>query len=85
MEAFLEKMLTNGSPLVVLVVVVFLFLKHMRDASREVQVLLHQFHSDHILARKETKEAVDSNTKAMSENTLAIKALAESVRSCPLK
>lgn len=85
MDELISSLLLNGSPLVVLVIVVWLFLKHMAAGSKDLQDLLRQFHGDHILARKETKEAVDANTSAMTENTIAIRELAESVRTCPLK
>lgn len=85
MDALLEKMLTNGSPLVVLVVIVYVFLKHIKENNAEMRELLKQFHGEHILARKETTDAVEKNTSAMMENTMAVRALAESVRACPLK
>ncbi len=76
----LEKILTQGSPLLVLVVVVYFlvdkFLAHMSKEADSQRSMFKEMHAEHILARKETKDSVDANTKAMNENTQAVSHLA---------
>jgi hypothetical protein len=57
------------------VVLTWFFLKHIRDEAVNTREMLKGFHGDHILARKETTEAVQANTIAMNKNTDAVKEL----------
>ena len=79
MDALLEKLLINGSPLVVLVVIVVVFLRFMANEGKEIRAMLAQMHTDHLEARKESLQAVDRNTAAMMDSSAAASKLANAV------
>jgi len=85
MDSFLEKLLTNGSPLVVLVVVVWIFLKYLKDDAQQRNALFQQMHQEHIQARLEAREAIKDNTKATLEASRATEQLARTLQTCSLK
>ncbi len=85
MEIFIEKLLSQGSPLVVLVVVVVVFLKHIAAEGKQMRSMFEEMHNDHMTARKEVRETLEKNTSAMMENTIAMRGLSRAVEANPLK
>lgn len=81
METFILKILTQGSPLVVLVMVVWMFLRFLertREADRE---MMRGFNAQHLDARAQTNVALIANADATRRNTEALQALEQTVRS----
>jgi hypothetical protein len=55
MDPVIEKLVTNGSALAVLVVVVWLFLTHLKDTRKEDRATMLNMHEQHLEARKESQ------------------------------
>lgn len=73
------KILTQGSPLVVLVVVVYLFLRYLKDVQSKDREMFKGMHEDHLEARKEIEKAFLENAASTRDNTKAIQSLEQSV------
>ena len=95
MDTLIEKLLTTGGPLGVLVCVVWIFVRAGRDAAAEHrawmdetiknnQLWIERMHGEHILAREETRHCLDKNTAAMEQNTVAMREVAVTVARCGL-
>lgn len=69
----------------VLVVVVYLFLRYMREQRQEFVLMIKALHDDHLMARQATREAVIIQTETMGKLGERIGELAISIGSCPLK
>lgn len=85
MDALFEKLLTTGGPLGVLVAVVYLFLRYLTVRDRDQRMWMERMHSEHLLARTETRLSLEKNTTSMDRNTTAIGDLAKSVADLTLK
>lgn len=83
MDEMILKILTQGSPLVVLVVVVYLFLRYgmgyLKDVRTMDREMFHDMHNQHMDARKATEKALLENADATRSNTKAIESLEQSV------
>lgn len=75
----LEKLLTNGSSLTVLVVVVFIFLKHIKEEANRTREMQKEQMLEHLNARKESRDSIEKNTVAMTQNTEAVHELCQAV------
>lgn len=91
MDPLIEKVLTAGGSLGVLVAVVYLFLQQQRVTAREHRAWMDQLlagnrawlekmHSDHLDARRESRDALNRNTSAMDQNTRALYEVTEFIR-----
>lgn len=92
MDLLLERLFTQGSPLLVLVGVVYLFLRALRDILRtlhdrdkEQREFIKGLAIEHLEARELTRGCLNDNTAAMRENTKALGTVAEVVRGCPFR
>ena len=76
METIASEVIKQVPSLGVLCFIVYFFLKHMekRDA------VIKEIHEDHLIERRDTRMAVDANTKAMTTNTMAIGELAKALK-----
>lgn len=88
MEKILENAVGQAPGLVVLIVLVFAFLK--RDRERDVMAVerdqfIRQMHEEHLLARKESRDAIADNADATRENTTALGMLRSTVESLTRK
>jgi len=86
MDAIFKELLTQGGPLGVLVVVVWIFVRDRHTSSIEHRAWMEQMlkssqdtfksmHADHLTARQETRECLRENTRAMIQNTDAMQKL----------
>lgn len=82
MDTIIEKLLTQGSPLLVLVAVVFFFLRHIektREASaverKELVDRLNDQHKENLSSQADTKSALVKLSDAMHEVSIAIATL----------
>jgi hypothetical protein len=75
MDPVIEKLVTNGSALAVLVVVVWLFLTHLKDTRKEDRATMLNMHEQHLEARKESQLALRENAESTRQNTKAIQSL----------
>lgn len=85
MDTVIDKILTTGGPLGVLVVVVWLFLKAQKDnrdsaiqERKEFMDKIHDLHGEHISARAESRVVLDRVATSLHEISIA-------VATCPLK
>ncbi len=78
MEPLFEKIISTGGPSAVVVLCVYIMLKHMSEQAELNRQLFKEIHGEHIATRQECRETIGDNTKAMRE-------LAVAVRTCPLK
>lgn len=85
LDALVNKLLVSGSPLVVLCVVVWLFLKYLSadrtvrgHLQREHLEAIRQMHAEHLDARNESRRAMVEMTHAMIQ-------VAEKISMCPVK
>ena len=78
MEPIFEKLISTGGPSGVLVVCVWLFLKHMAEQADLNRQLFKEIHQEHIASRSETRETIADNSRAIREFAVA-------VRNCPMK
>ncbi len=85
MEIMIEKLLTSGSPLVVLVVVVYIFLRFLTNESKKTTEVFTQMHKDHIQARVETRDAMIENTKATLEASRVTEELVQTIRNYAIR
>jgi len=92
----LVKILTGGSPFVVLVVIVIVFLRDRKDMVLEHrawmeqtiknnQLWIERMHGEHLVARQETRQCLDRNTTSMEKNTNAIQELAKTMIRCQIR
>lgn len=79
MEVFIEKLLTQGSPLVVLVVVVWMFLRYLQVAREGDREVLKEMHTQHLEAREAMRKALVDNITSTKDNTMALLRLEQSV------
>lgn len=84
LDALVNKLLVSGSPLVVLCVVVWLFLKYLSadrtvrgHLQREHLEAIRQMHAEHLDARNESRRAMVEMTHAMIQ-------VAEKISMCPV-
>ena len=92
----LVKILTGGSPFVVLVVIVIVFLRDRKDTAVEHrawmeqtiknnQLWIERMHGEHLVAREETRHCLDRNTTSMDKNTSAVVDLAKTMARCQIR
>jgi len=76
MESLAVEVIKQVPSLGVLCFIVYVFLRHMekRDA------VIKEIHEDHLLERRETRAAVDANTKATQGCTTAIGELSKALK-----
>ncbi len=67
MEPLIEKLITTGGPSGVLIVCVWIFLKHLREESALNRELFKEIHEDHVSARQEAHVIIKENATAMRE------------------
>jgi ABC-type nickel/cobalt efflux system permease component RcnA len=79
METLLEKLLTNGSPLVVLVLVVWMFLRYLQSSREKDSEMMKEMHNQHIEARETSRLALKENAEVTRANTHALQELARVV------
>lgn len=75
METLIEKAITNGSPLLVLVIVVFMFLRYLERRGDAERNMFKEMHDQHVEARKESAAALRENAESTRQNTKAIQSL----------
>lgn len=96
MDLVFDKLLAAGGPLGVLVIVVYLFLRALKERDEAHRVwlsttlegwkqTLNAIDERHLVAREDSRHCMEGVTKALIENTRATQSLSESVRSCRLK
>jgi hypothetical protein len=78
----IEKLALQVPSLVVLVIVVWLFLRYMNQQRKDFSNLIGRLHEDHLDARKLTREALADNTEAMREISKAVGVIEDMGRSC---
>lgn len=79
MDDLIKELVKNGSPLVVLVAVVWMFLSSMRSERDKDRIMLKELNDQHIEARKNTQAALLENAESTRANTRAIQSLESSV------
>lgn len=88
MDKILENAVGQAPGLVVLIILVFAFLK--RDKERDAVSIardqfIRQMHEEHLLARKESRDAIHDNAEATRENTNALGLLRSTVEAVTRK
>ncbi len=87
----LDKILSTAGPLGVLVVVVYMFLKSLKERDEAHRAwmtatleswkqTIASIDERHLMARQDSRDAIESFTKAVVDNTRATQQLSESVR-----
>lgn len=79
MDKIIEQLLTQGSPLVVLVIVVYFFLQHLQKTSANINQQLNTMNQQHLEAREQMKDALLQNAESTRENTKALQSLERAV------
>lgn len=82
MEELLKSWGARVPELGVLVVVVWMFLKFMKEMRTEFSEAMKQLHSDHMTARDTTHEVIERNTEALLSNSKALAIIEESISKC---
>jgi len=79
METFIKEILTSASPLAVLGLVVFLFLRFLDRKQDKDGAMLMSMHQDHMSAREASRLALKENADVTRANTQALQDLARVV------
>ncbi len=73
MEPLFEKLISTGGPSGVVVLVVWICLKHMREESALNRELHREIHGDNVAARAESNVVIKDNSIALREFTAAMR------------
>ena len=73
----LEEAAKQVPSLVVLVIVVWLFLKFMHQISNQFTGAMTELHKDHLAAREQSRTAITDNTIALRELTSVVNVVRE--------
>lgn len=79
MEQLFLTTVTTGSPLIVLVLVVYLFLQHLKERDKMLIQQLNAMNQQHLEAREQMKDALLQNAQSTRENTKALQSLERAV------
>lgn len=71
MEPLFEKLISTGGPSVVVVLCVWIMLKHMADQAELNRQLFREIHGEHLTARKESQDVIRENSVVMREFAVA--------------
>jgi hypothetical protein len=92
MDKIIEKTLEQSPMVGLLVLVVWMFLKHLRDQATEQRALFDQIHSENMEARRHSQEVIEKNTQSnvrldstVQGNTKATEELARLMRDSAFK
>lgn len=75
-ETVIEKILSTGSPLAILVVIVWLFLRFLENEGKANRALFQSINEQNLMARKDTERALADNAQSTRENTAQLQASA---------
>lgn len=79
MEKILENAIVQAPGLVVLVVLVWVFLKHISERDKSYLNAMKDLHHEHIAAREQSQAVVKENTEVLQHNTIAVNNLSSIV------
>lgn len=66
METLFEKLITTGGPSVVVVLCVWIMLKHMGEQAQLNRELFKEIHGEHLAARQESASAMRDMAQAIN-------------------
>lgn len=85
MEKALESLVGTAPGAVAIIIVVILFLKHLRERD----VLLRDLHTEHEESRKASRQVIDENSKMIGQHlelsrelSLVLKQVSENMKMC---
>ena len=85
MEEHLIEILKSSPPLLVLVVVVWIFLKHLKDRDEQFAAVVRQINAENIQARTETNRVIQINSEVVSKNNETRGQMMEVIRELNIK
>ena len=71
MEDLLKELVKNAPWAAVVLLIVVLFMKHLKNRDEELAKKFQAFHDEHIYARSQTTDAVQRNTNMLETNVSA--------------
>lgn len=85
MDDFLVKILPQAPPLVVMVVLVWVFLRAMEKRDLLFTNTMRSLHGEHLEAREASREAIKENAVNTKENTSALNKLTTTIEVIKMK
>lgn len=92
MEQVVQKLIEQAPGVAALIVLVMLFLRHIRSEREQQNKFFEQIHADNTEARKDMKTAIERNTvtitdnvRVTSKNTDTIDRLARAIERCEIR